>query len=58
MYYDLQGGGMLVRWEILLVRWAKYLSVGAENFSVGLPFCCLFISGISKKKKSSFFPET
>jgi len=36
---------MLVRWEILLVRWAKYLSVGAENY----------FRDLQKKKSRPFF---
>ena len=39
----------------LLVRWAEYLSVGASNFSVGLPFCCLFFVQESSKKSPAFF---
>jgi len=50
----LQGGNTLVRWVKYLSVGAKDLSVGAKNLSVGLPFCCLFFPGIFKKRLGLF----
>ena len=48
----LQGGNALVRWVKYLSVGAKNLSVGVRNSSVGLPFCCLFFPGIFKSSNS------
>ena len=50
----LQGGNALVRWVKYLSVGAKDLSVGAKNLSVALPFCCLFFQGIFKKRLGLF----
>ena len=50
----LQGGNTLVRWVKYLSVGATNMSVGAKYLSVGLPFCCLFSPGIFEKRLGLF----